>query len=322
MDKNHLLSIEGAHWATDVQVFDRKFDENMVLHFHRYAEVPDIACLHKFMEKAEQLNVPLWLGESGENVNEWYAALYPLALSLGIGYNLWPWKKMECTNSPYSIRKPGNYQMLLDYIDGGEKPDREKIQQMLNEYLENIKMENCGEHPEVTCHVFRRLPFSLRATDFDECPGRGRSFSGTGVENTAAAYRRGCGMRITELRKMGERQFVFDCQWDRFGLVLGKGEFVCYSLDVQTDMEVEITLAPGYPGGMLSLGRKSGAWDGEHSEAKGAVAEDEMVEETVVSVGSAQKNVKAYIKAGKGEFFVRALDGEVCLEKLEFIKKV
>ena len=55
VDQKHMLSIEGAHWATDVQIFDHKYDENMVLHFHRYAEIPDMACLKKFMEKAEEL---------------------------------------------------------------------------------------------------------------------------------------------------------------------------------------------------------------------------------------------------------------------------
>ena len=155
VDQNHLLSIEGAHWATDIRIFDHKYDENMVLHFHRYAEIPDIACLRKFMEKSDELKVPLWMGETGENGNEWYAALYPLAISLGIGYNLWPWKKMECTNSPYSICKPKDYQMLLDYLKGGVKPTQEKAQEILNEYLENIKMENCMEHSEVTCQIGR-----------------------------------------------------------------------------------------------------------------------------------------------------------------------
>ena len=55
VDQKHMLSIEGAHWATDVQIFDHKYDENMVLHFHRYAEIPDMAWLKKFMEKAEEL---------------------------------------------------------------------------------------------------------------------------------------------------------------------------------------------------------------------------------------------------------------------------
>lgn len=31
----------------------------------------------------------------GENTNEWYVAFYPLCASLGIGYNLWPWKKAD-----------------------------------------------------------------------------------------------------------------------------------------------------------------------------------------------------------------------------------
>ena len=110
-------------------------------------------------------------------------------------------------------------------------------------------------------------------------------------------------MKIVELRKMAEKRFVFDCQWDRFGLVLGKGEFVCYSLDVQKDMEVEITFASGYPGGVLFFSRK------------------EESDEVVVSVESEQKKITVYIKKGKGEFIVRVLDGEVCLEKLEFREK-
>ncbi len=315
VDQNHLLSIEGAHWATDVRIFDHKYDENMVLHFHRYAEIPDIACLRKFVEKSDELKVPLWMGETGENGNKWYAALYPLAISLGIGYNLWPWKKMECTNSPYSICKPKEYQMLLDYLKGGVKPTQEKAQEILNEYLENIKMENCMEHSEVTCHVFRKLPFSLRATDFDECPGRGKSFSGTGEENPDISYRQGCGMKIVKLREAGEKQFVFDCQWDRFGLVLGKGEFVCYSLDEQKDMEVEITFAPGYQGGVLLLGREQA-----HADAAKAEVENKSGEsgEKKVLVGVEQKKVKVHIEAGSGALFVRVLEGEVCLARLEF----
>lgn len=315
VDQKHMLSIEGAHWATDVQIFDHKYDENMTLHFHRYAEIPDIACLRKFMEKSDELKVPLWMGETGENVNEWYAALYPLAISLGIGYNLWPWKKMECTNSPYSIRKPKDYQMLLDYLKGGAKPTREKAQEILNEYLENIKMENCEAHSEVTCHVLRKFPFSLRATDFDECPGRGKSFSGTGAENPEISYRQGCGMKIVELREIQEKQFVFDCQWDRFGLVLREGEFACYSLGEQKDVEVEITFASGYQGGVLLLERGQVHADAAKAEVENKNGESGGKE---VLVDADQKKVKVRIGAGSGALFVRVLEGEICLERLEF----
>lgn len=167
MDKNHLLSIEGPHWATDVSIFDELYDENMVLHFHRYAEPPEIACLEPYIKTGRKLGVPLWMGETGENTNAWYAALYPLAESLGIGYNLWPWKKMDCTNSPCSIKRPKGWEEILSYIEGGPHPGYARSAGIFCEYLENMKYENCIYNEAVTHHVFRRPPFSLQAVDFD-----------------------------------------------------------------------------------------------------------------------------------------------------------
>ena len=241
VDKNHMLTIEGAHWATDLRIFTERVDENMVLHFHRYAEKPEWKCLKAYADKAEELDVPLWLGESGENMNEWYAALYPLAVSAGCGYNLWPFKKMECTNSPCSIRKPEDYDQVLGYMNGGPHPGYEKSRRIFDEYLENIRLENCDLHSEVTNHVFRRVPFSMMAVDFDEFPGEGISFSGRApglgkdpvtdaMQDLAADYRRGSGMRLAA-SEAGEKRFVFDCQWDRFSLLLGPGEFAEYTIE-------------------------------------------------------------------------------------------
>jgi hypothetical protein len=162
-DKLHLLSIEGHHWATSPDVFYKKFDDNMVIHFHRYNCVPDISSYTEFLELSEKLNLPLWLGETGENQNEWYAAMYPLSLSLGIGYNLWPWKKMECTNSPYSIKKPSGWETIFNYVNGGPKPDKEQIIAILDEYLENMKLSNCRENTAVIDAVLRRPPCRLPA---------------------------------------------------------------------------------------------------------------------------------------------------------------
>jgi hypothetical protein len=64
------------------------YDENMVIHFHRYSCMPSVESLRSYLEISERLNQPLWLGETGESIPEWFAALYPLAVSLDIGYNL------------------------------------------------------------------------------------------------------------------------------------------------------------------------------------------------------------------------------------------
>ena len=228
-DPNHLLTIEGAHWATDLRIFHERLDENMALHFHRYAGGPDIASLQRYMDKAAEIDVPLWLGESGENSNEWYAALYPLAMRLGIGVNLWPWKKLNCTNSPYSVRKPRDYDLILDYVRGGKHPGFEKSRQILNEYLENILLENCDCNASVMRHVLRRPPFSLYAADFDELPGRGVSYSGSS-HPAEDDYRQNTGMCICHDREAGAPRFAFDSQWDRFALVLHEGEFAAYTV--------------------------------------------------------------------------------------------
>lgn len=112
----------------------------MVFHFHRYAEYPDIACLRKYIARAEKLDVPLWMGETGENLNQWYTALYPLAHSLGTGYNLWTRKKMECTNSPFSVKAPKNYEKILCFIEGGEHPGERGKKSVLVEEYSNGKL--------------------------------------------------------------------------------------------------------------------------------------------------------------------------------------
>lgn len=228
-DQNHLLSIEGAHWATDLRVFRERIDDNMALHFHRYAGGPDISGLQKYIDRAAELDVPLWLGETGENVNEWYAALYPLALRLGIGVNIWPWKKLNCRNSPCSVRPPREYDRILDYIRGGKHPGYGKARQILDEYLENILFENCDQNEPVMRHVLRRPPFALYAVDFDELPGKGVSYSGSRFPGTED-YRKGAGMCVCRDREPQAPRFAFDSQWDRYVLALHEGEFAEYSV--------------------------------------------------------------------------------------------
>lgn len=276
-DRNHLLSLEGPHWATDISIFDEPYDrggDNYLLHFHRYAEPPQRAILDRFRRRAAELNIPLWLGETGENLNEWYAALYPLCRELGIGINLWPWKKMDCTNSPCSIARPRDYELILNYAEGGPHPGFEKARQIMDEYLESIKLENCRLHPEVTRHVMRQAPFALQAVDFDEFPGAGISYRAAGGARAAGspgpedihgncpadaggrqdvdrrvddfdnrvAYRSDCGMTIIKEAGDFPKRFAFDSGWDHYLLVLAAGEHAEYTLSAAGRLTVRLTV--------------------------------------------------------------------------------
>ncbi len=237
-DKDHMFSIEGHHWSTNTEVFDRIYDPNMVIHFHRYGCNPDYLAYEEFLELSEKLNLPLWLGETGENTLEWFSAMYPLALDLGFGYNLWPAKKMDCNNSPYSIKRPKNWERILDYLEGGPHPGYDEARAIFDEYLENIKLENCDHLKQVTQVVFRLPGTTLMGVDFDELPGPGISYKrvldeaqkgDSDTEKAPSTHRNNTGMDIVLGRQPKDKRFGFDCGWDDYVLRLNKDEFVSYS---------------------------------------------------------------------------------------------
>lgn len=237
----HVLSIEGHHWATETNIFCKKYDDKMVLHFHRYGAFPDKKCLEKYIETAKRWNIPLWLGETGENLPEWYAALYPLCVELGIGYNIWPWKKMDTLNSPYSVKKPDGWDLLLDYTEGGAHPGYAQARKILDSYLENMKLENCDSNDVVNLSVFRQPGCTIKAIDFDEFPGAGESFSGIQKEENSYEYRIGTFMKIVEGGEEYVKSAGFDCAWKKYALEMKEGEFAVYSFnDIKENSTVRL----------------------------------------------------------------------------------
>ena len=230
-DKNHMISLEGHHWSTDVNVFHKKFDDNMIIHFHRYGVYPQRASFDKFLDISKRWNAPLWLGETGENKLAWYSAYFQLVLNYGIGYNLWPYKKMGARNCPCLIKPPADWDSIVRYSKGDAHPGYAKAESILNEYLENMKFENCELISDITNYTMRKAPFFIQATDFDEDPNRCDLFKGSAEENNVFQLRDNTGIRIVEERPPAEKEFRSDTQWDRFLVVLHPQEFVTYTVN-------------------------------------------------------------------------------------------
>ena len=166
IDSVHMISVESDVWASRADFFAEKFDDNMCAHFHRYWCQPRRFMYDEFTAKRDELNMTLYLGETGENTAQWFAAMYPLAAELDIGYNIWPWKKMATASSPCSVRMPEFWQKIIDYTRGGDRPSYETAQTAFDEYLENIRFENCDFVENVIPSIFRRPGCSFRACDF------------------------------------------------------------------------------------------------------------------------------------------------------------
>ena len=241
VDRKHLITLEGHHWATDPAVFTHVYDPKMVIHFHRYGCNPDISAFRPWLELSERLNVPLWLGETGENTMEWFSAMMPLAASLDIGVNMWPWKKMNCHNSPCSVIPPMEWQLILDYARSGAHPGYEKAQKILDEYLKNMQVQNCLINENLAANVFRLPGCVIAGTDFDELPGFGASYWHRKTEPSNVAYRQNTGMLLHCRYPNREKRFPFDGEWSRYVLRLREGEYACYSLyDVTVLSKLEV----------------------------------------------------------------------------------
>lgn len=175
VDDRHMIILEGVHWATDWSIFNEKIDNNMMLQFHKYWNNPDTESIRVYLDKREELNVPIFMGEGGENNKEWYAGAFCLLEDHEISWNFWTWKKMDTDNSPCSIDKPAEWQKLVDYLKGGARPDEKTAERILWEYLDNLPFERCRYRPEVVNALFRRPPVRIPSI-FYGYRGEGISF--------------------------------------------------------------------------------------------------------------------------------------------------
>ena len=198
VDPLHMITLEGANWATNLHVFGPPFDDNTFYQFHKYWSRPDVKSLQPFLDYRAQYNVPLWVGESGENTLDWYWAAYQLYEDQNIGWLFWPWKKMAAANAPWSIKKPNGWDKIAEFSRGGDKPDAADAEKILNQFLENIKLENCDFYPDVVNAVFRRLPAQIQAENFGHL-GAEKSYHLNSKRANALYYRRNEPVPIIEL---------------------------------------------------------------------------------------------------------------------------
>ncbi|MDB5012089.1 MAG: glycosyl hydrolase family 5 [Daejeonella sp.] len=182
VDKKHIIIIEGNGFGNNYRGVLPAWDDNMVLSFHKYGNFNTTGAIQGFLDLREKYNIPLWLGESGENSNTWFTEAIGLAERNDIGWAWWQEKKMGI-NNPLEVKVTPAYQKLLDYWSKkGSKPSEEEAWATLTELLENIKLENNLFHKDVTDAMFRQVssaeakPFKkhfisksylLNAVDFD-----------------------------------------------------------------------------------------------------------------------------------------------------------
>jgi hypothetical protein len=152
VDRNHIIFLGGAQWDTNFKVFGQPFDDRLAYTFHKYWMDVKPEAIREYLDFSNKYSVPVWMGESGENTDEWITSFRTLLEGNGIGWCFWPYKKLDSTSCVASIKKPAEWDTIISFADHprttfeevrNNRPTKEKIDKALGGYLEQIKFRNC-----------------------------------------------------------------------------------------------------------------------------------------------------------------------------------
>lgn len=157
-DKHHALILGGAQWDQNLALFGQPWDSNIIYQVHTYKSKPDQSTADRFIKQRDRLNAPVWLGESGENTDEWVAQFARVLEKNNIGWAFWPYKKMDAGSSPVTFSQPEYWQEIVAYskLDWGvahtkervkQRPPQAHIDRAFSSLLENIRFDHERANP-------------------------------------------------------------------------------------------------------------------------------------------------------------------------------
>lgn len=270
VDKNHMIIIEGNGWGNNYNGMLPPWDKNMVLSFHKYWDYNKTENIQHILDARNKYNVPVWLGETGENSNVWFTEVIRLLEKNNIGWSMWPLKKMGA-NNPLQIKSNLNYEQVKDYLNGnGRKPKESNAYSGLLELAVYAGLQNNIFHKDVIDAMFRQ-PFSAKALPFktfklkdsitidavDYDLGRnGIAYFDMDTANYRTSGVSGVGNRGRVYRNDGVDIYIDSSKYDTYYVGdIESGEWLQYTINVVKSGRFNITLMtkPGDQPGDVSI---------------------------------------------------------------------
>lgn len=154
MDKNHLIFLGGSQWDSNFKPFGKPFDSNLAYTFHKYWTPPVKNVIQDYIYFRDKYNVPIYVGETGENTDGWVDSFRVVCEQNNIGWHFWPYKKMDNTRGIVSFNKPAGYDSVINYADAPKRnfqairdlrpKNTQEIKAALDQLLENIVYSKCN----------------------------------------------------------------------------------------------------------------------------------------------------------------------------------
>lgn len=152
VDAKHLIFYGGAQWNTNFGVFGEPFDMKAVYTFHKYWMPVNQGEIQAYLDFSTKYNVPLYLGESGENTDQWIKSFRELLEKHQVSWCFWPYKKMNSPKCMVSIKQPDDFHYLIEYLTSdrsrysnirSHRPDASKVKKAMSDYLLNLSLNQC-----------------------------------------------------------------------------------------------------------------------------------------------------------------------------------
>jgi len=154
VDVHHVIILGGAQWDTNFTVFGAPFDSNVLYTFHKYWNPPTEAEIQPYLDFRARYNVPIWLGESGEDKDEWIHDFTALLEKDEVGWAFWPYKKVEKASAFVSWLKPVYWDDIVAFAKTrgstgdsekqiAARPSLEHSRAALEDLLQKVQFRNC-----------------------------------------------------------------------------------------------------------------------------------------------------------------------------------
>lgn len=154
VDRNHLIFLGGAQWDSNFKIFGAPFDSKLVYTFHKYWTATTQDVIQEYLDFSNKYQVPIYVGETGENKDQWILEFRTLMEKHQISWHFWPYKKMDNKSGIVTFPAPKNYETIITYANQPKASfadlrkyapaDRAAIKATLDELLERCKFENCS----------------------------------------------------------------------------------------------------------------------------------------------------------------------------------
>src|SRR4029079_13439553 len=113
VDPNHIVIFGGAQWDSNFKVFGAPFDRNSAYTFHKYWTEPTVAVIQEYLDFSKRYDVPIWMGESGENTDEWITTFRTMLDEHEVGWCFWPYKKLDNPRCVATIARPNGWDAIV-----------------------------------------------------------------------------------------------------------------------------------------------------------------------------------------------------------------